>query len=291
MSRPLFEYLINCLSVCIAEQFIEAKRDKEMIQPILNRLLQSGKYFSILKFLILQQNISSVWIYGDDNSWYQQGEEMDGVLQHLVGTLPKYVFDLNTTKTICVDNESIKILNIFFVSQEFGSKELNCICPSDYTMVLAQTSSTQIVLPQKLSDNILRRMVFGTINSTTIADLKYFHDSFTLPQNNKPMEDLFITKSVNLNTSDFRIFFQLSPPTSMFSFIDKKFIFFGADAQLAQEVSKKLNATIVIQTNLGFEYPRYEFWFNDTKYVKNSKLLKIRKRILPPNVISDFYQK
>lgn len=256
-----------------------------MIQPISNRLLQSGKYFSILKLLILQQNISSVWIFGDDNSWYRQGEEMDGVLQHLVGTLPKYVFDLNTTKTICVDNESIKILNIFFVSQEFGSKELNCICPSDYTMVLAQNSSTQIVLPQKRSDNILRRIVFGTINSTTIADF------FTLPQNNSPMEDLFIPKSLNLNASDFRVFFQLSPPTSMFSFIDKKFIFFGVDAQLAQEVSKTLNATIVIQTNLGFEYPRYELWFNDTKYAHSSNSLKIRKRILTPSVISDFHQK
>lgn len=259
-----------------------------MIQPISKQLFHTGKYFSILKFIILQQNISSVWIFGDQNSWCQYGQEMDGVLQHLVGTLPKYVFDLNHNKT-CVDNEEIKNLNIFFVSQKFGKNELNSICSTDYTIVLAQSLRTKVVSPQKIPNNIFHRIVFGSINTSTIADMKNFQGIFSTSY--KKMEDLFIIKSLNLNASAFRIFFQLGPPTSMFSLVGERYIFYGPDALMAQEISKMLNATAIIETNIGVEYPLYKTWFNDTRFDRTKIVLQIHKRMLTRSVISNFYQK
>lgn len=263
-----------------------------MIQPISNNTFQSVKYFSILKLLILQQNISSIWIFGDRNSWNEHGIETNEIVQHLVGTLPKYVFDLNNgTRPACVDNENIKNLIIFLVSQRFGPKELKHICPTDYAMVLIQNTTTKIVLPQKYSNNTLKRLVFGTLNASTIANMELDDDFDSVYANNRSMEDLFTKISSNMNLSEFRIFFQIGPPNSMLAHIDKKYIFYGPDAQVAKEISKMLNATAVYQTNIGIEYPRYEYWFNDTKYTNNAKLLKIRNRILTTNFISDFYQK
>lgn len=257
-----------------------------MIQPISNRLFQTGNYFTILKFMILQQNITSVWIFGDQNSWFQYGQEMNGILQHLVGTLPKYVFDMNHTKELCVDIENVRFLNIFFVSESFGSNELDCICPTDYTMVLLQNSSTKIDLPEKNSSHILQRIVFGTINSSTIADFIHFPD--------KPMTDLFTGKSLKSNTSIFRIFSHFQPPRSMvFSFDNKTIIFAGADALLVEDIIKMLNATnVVIKNDFGIEMPHYSFVNDsDTRLTKAKKLAKFHKRILSSHTISDYRQK
>lgn len=265
-----------------------------MIQPISNQFFQTGKYFTILKFIILQQNISSVWIFGDQNSWRQHGQEMDGVLQHLVGTLPKYVSDLNNTKTTCVDNENHKILNILFVTQKFGSDEQNCICPTDYTMVLVQNSSAIIRLSQKLSSHILHRIVFGTIKSSTIADMEPFHDLFSLTEiSHRSMEHLFDTATFNLNLSTFRVLFQLRPPNTMLTLFDKKYILYGPDVLMAREISQMLNATVTIETNIGIEYPKYASWFNfeSPRLTRSSEILKIHRRNLPSNVVSDFYRK
>lgn len=258
-----------------------------MIQSISNRTFQTVKYFSILKLMLLQQNISSVWIFGDENSWSQHGKETSGIIQQLVGTVPKYIFDLNNrNEKLCVDNENIINLNIFLVSQNFGTKEMKSICPTDYTMVLVQNIKMTIVLPQKYFKNTLKRVVFGTINSSSIADMNTVEGWIT-----KSMENLFVRQSLNMNSSDFRIFFQLRPPNSMFTLLDKNFIFYGPDAHLAEEITKMLNATAVFQTNIGLEYPRYEFWFNDTMYAENNRILKIRKNIHGSNIISNFYRK
>lgn len=253
-----------------------------MIQPISNRLLQTGKYFSILKFMILQQNISTVWIFGDQSLWYQHGQEVNGVVQHLVGPMPKYVFDFNNIKaTTCINNESVKVMKIFFVSQSFGSKELNCICPTDYTMVLVENRTTNIALPENISSNIMQRIVFGTIYDSTIADLTHYR--------HKPMEDLFTTTSLNLNTSIFRIFSRIRPPNSMAYLVNnsKGVTFSGPDAQLAEEISKMLNATAYIQTDIGLEYSNFTSFFNSSTL----RFVKIHKRILSSLAMADYYQK
>lgn len=259
-----------------------------MIQSISNRTFQTVKYFAILKFMILQQNISTVWIFGDQNSWHQYGIETNGVIQHLVGTLPKYIFNLNNgNKRLCADNENIINLNIFLVSQKFGSNEMSSTCPTDYTMLLVQNNATKIVLPQKYCNNTLTRLVLGTINSSTIDSMKTI-DCLNI----KPMENVFVKQSLNMNSSDFRIFFNLRPPDSMFTLMNKKYIFFGPDSHVAKEISKMLNATAVFQTNVGLEYPSFQLWFsNESSYAKNAKILRTRKSIITTNVITDFYQK
>lgn len=269
-----------------------------MIRPLSHRLLQNGKYFLILKLIILQQNISSVWIFGDQFAWHQHGQEMNTILQHLVGTLPKYVSDLNATKAMCMDNEKIKNLNIFFVVQSFGWNELNFTCATDYTMVLVQDRSTKIVLPQKRASDNFQKIVFGTIlHGLDIADISDCPGYLSLPiRYAEPMKDLFIEKSVNLNVTDFRIFYQLQIPNSMLTLHENKFFFFGPNAQLANEVTKMLNATPVIQTDLGFEYPNESYYnlFKDAKFIRSKTYLKVRERImplLPQNTIADFYAK
>lgn len=251
-----------------------------MIQPITDHLFHTGNYFAILNFIVLQQNISSVWIFGQHHD-----QEVNGILRHLVmNTFPTYIFDLNYTKESCVDNEHMKFLNIFFVSQSFGTKELDRICPGDYTMVLVQNVSTKIVLLETVSEHILQRIVFGTINSSTIADLK----------DDQPMEHLFTTKPHNLNASTFRIFFHLQTPRSMvFSFDNKTIIFSGIDAHLAEDIAKMMNARdVVIQSDFGIQYPNYAAFFNynNAKVRRTLNFLKFHSRVLSSLTVSDYLQ-
>lgn len=268
-----------------------------MIHPIKpHGLLQNGKYFLLLKLIILQQNIASVWIFGDQFAWDQRGHEINIVIQHLVGTLPKYVYDVNTTKTVCVDHDQVKILNIIFLSKSSDSEDLHCTCPTDYTIILVPDSSKTLPLPRKRSHNILRRIVVGTIHNSDIDNIKPFKGRFlSLPVNNNALHKLFFPKPLKFNHSAvFRMHLQLRPPNTMMYFLNKTYGFYGVDAQLAGEISKKLNVTLVIQSNVAIEYPNFASWFNasDERFKFSEKLLTNRKRMIPSmKAIYNFYRK
>lgn len=257
-----------------------------MIQPIGQNFLQNGKYFSILNFLILQQNITTVWIFYDQLSLHKYGHEVNTVSQYLVGSVPKYISDLNANRTMCVDNENIKILSIFFVTESFGPKVVDCICASDYTIVMVENISSKLWLPLKASIRFLRRVVFGRIIGSDIVDLMNW---------SRPMNDLFVKDTHNRSEEKIRFFFEPRPPAAMIQLLDEKLMFYGPDAYLAREISKMLNMTAVIETNFGIEYANLSLkvWFdtNDTKYWRSVQSFRIRERMLQPMNISNFYRK
>lgn len=266
-----------------------------MIQPIkTHRLLQNGKYFSFLKLIILQQNIASVWIFGDQFAWDQCGHEINIIVQHLVGTFPKYIYDLNSTKPVCMDHDQFKVLNIIFVSQSFAPENLRCTCPTDYTIVLVPNSTTKIRLPRQRSDNVLQRIVVGTIHSSDIDNVKPFQGGSSPLFHTNALHNVFSPKPSKLNKSAmFRINLQLRPPSTMMYYLNHTYGFYGPNANLAEEISKMLNMTLIVESNVGIEYPKFASWFNSTdkRFSYSAKLLTIRKRMIPPKAIYDFYRK
>lgn len=265
-----------------------------MIQPItFHPPLQNGSYFSVLKLIILQQNIVSVRIFGDQLARHEQGQEMDTILQHLVGPLPKVVYDLNITKTDCTYHDHINILNIWFMSQSFIiSKNLNWICPSDFTMVLVSNASTETILPVIQSDYNMGRTVYGTINGSDIVEMNHHSSFFVI---NKTLQNLFVKRPLNSNNRSkvFRTFLQTRPLTSMLFFLDNKFGFYGPDAHLVQEISKMLNMSLILQTSAAKEFGPFESTLNcsNEECLKTQRSFRIHENIILPNVVSDFHQK
>lgn len=262
-----------------------------MIQAVSRHFLQKGKHFSILKFIILQQNISSVWIFCDPCSSYQYGQEIDAVIQNLVGALPKYVFDTTQiNKITCTDNEDMKNLNIFFVAESFGYNELRNVCEFDYSLVLAQNASVNLY-PKEIS----HRIAFCRVNSSDISEIKQFEGSDTLHKNIVSVNDLFTTNSIDLNKKYLRIFFHLAPPKSMMFLIGDEFRYFGPDALLAHEMSKMLNMTPVTESDVGYEYSNESltamFVKSSPQYQKGIQLLEWDPKNLRHFYISNLRQK
>lgn len=101
------------------------------------------------------------------------------------------------------------------------------------------------------------------------------------------IEKVFSTKTYNMQGGKLVTFSRLIVPQSCLGIYNGNYVFYGPDSFFSEELGKFLNATVVIETDVGIEYPFYTDWFKKPTS-RFKKFLLYHKEIAPKNFVSNF---
>lgn len=259
-------------------------------------------YFSIFKIIFLHQSYESLSIYSDQSFRNLYGDRINEVFPPEFKFIPKFFYDINACDTNprkCEHkqhNFSNK-LNIFYMIQSIRITEHHISNDENTVFISNYDVTPEINFGINASKWTRNKILF--ITKSKISFIKHQKNEFVLES--KPIDsnqsiiaeiiqNTFYTNSYNMHGSDLIIFFRLMVPLSCFAYFGGNHFIYGPDGFLTEQISKILNASKNIVTDIGIQYPDYPEWFTKPE-IKRYSALDFHKELVTTNYVSKLNQR
>lgn len=261
------------------------------------------EYFSILNIILLHQRYTTIWIYSAGQF------SSDVICEYFVGKhefQPKCFFDLNNFQNANSLNFNFKqqyfqnSLHIFFIRQFLDEQVLDHVPIEDNVVVFYNNNNVDGIVSLKKVKHFGRKILFVTsLNLFLLIQSKNRHllEFVSINSNQSILSD-FVRHAFspqcsysryNMNGSVLKTFFRQKGVKGFIMLFDNKFMFFGPDGFLTEQLGKILNATVVSNTDFGIAYPDYKDSFAEGGYP--NYFINYYKELVTTNVITYFNQR
>lgn len=225
------------------------------------------------------------------------------ICEHFMELQPKSFFDLNNfqnSSSLNLEQQYFQnTLHIFVMNQSLDEHLLDHIRTEDNIVVFSDRGNVDgRIVRQKRAEHFARKILFVTDSNLYLLKpstrTSYVLDSLSLNANESIISnfvrDAFSQQlsytQYNMNGSVLKTFFRQKGAHSFILFFNDKFLYFGPDGVVTEELGKLLNATVDCSTDFGLDYPITKKLFSDD-YVYDY-FINYYRNLITTNNISDF---